>query len=73
MVTEEEAKKKWCPFVRVHVTDGGQPFVNKPLTDSNPYGEARQDSVFCIASACMMWRAKDDGSGFCALALAGRP
>ena len=41
MLTEEEAKTKWCPFVRDELPPG-PPFMGQPK---------------CIASGCMAWRA----------------
>jgi hypothetical protein len=58
--TEEEARKKWCPFVRVLATiDGTGPQHKGPLhgfsynrnLQGEPYGA-------CVASACMSWRWK---------------
>lgn len=44
-MTEEEAKTKWCPMVRVNYAN---------LTD---VGVARAEQTSrCIGSACMMWR-----------------
>ncbi len=57
MYTEEEAKTKWCPMVRmarVVAEDGGG--VPKVAATSNR-------GAFCIASDCMMWR-WDNGSGY---------
>lgn len=51
-MTEEEAKKKWCPMIR-HISDAtGGAFMNNR-------GE-HPSHVNCIASDCMMW--KDDYS-----------
>lgn len=48
LVTETEAKTKWCPMIRI--SDG-----------SNTLGVGRQDPLCrCIASGCMMWQ-WDDG------------
>lgn len=59
ILTEEEAKTKWCPETRVHVVpDMGGVYVNKPLSESNTYGYATEKSVMCIGSACMAWRWK---------------
>lgn len=45
-MTEEEAKAKWCPFVRV----AGRVTYNRALNDSPVKHTA------CIGAACMAWR-----------------
>ena len=50
-MTEDEAKTKWCPFVRVSGT-GGEWHTNRPShadVDAKPFDH-------CIGSACMAWR-----------------
>lgn len=47
MLTEDEAKTKWCPMVR-HDMDGG---FNRFHSDGTAPASAT-----CIGSACMMWR-----------------
>jgi hypothetical protein len=56
-VTEEEAKTKWCPHVRVAIsqTDGrgnivGHTVANRLDTHLFPFHSS------CIGSACMAWR-----------------
>lgn len=83
-MTEEEAKTKWCPFVRVlPETERWHPMTNREDTISAPKGSA----TTCIGSACAAWRwecVRDDYGGengepviltethgFCGLA--GRP
>ena len=56
ILTEEEAKTKWCPETRIHEVRGAGVYVNKPITDENPHGHANAASVMCIGSACMAWR-----------------
>lgn len=51
MMTEGDAKKKWCPFARV----GGMSGANRNV------GVAHRDYALCIASACMAWRISGDG------------
>jgi hypothetical protein len=47
-MTEQEAKTKWCPFVRApHLGTAG---INRQV-DEQPTPQAR-----CIGSACMGWR-----------------
>lgn len=55
-MTEDEAKTKWCPFVRM-----------APLAANQAYPEhvnSTRDQVAahgaCIASACMAWRSKHE-------------
>ncbi len=51
MITESEAKEKWCPFARVGVHAGsGGAAVNR-----YPVPEVQKDAN-CIGSACMAWR-----------------
>ena len=48
-MTEDEAKTKWCPHVRMrHPQDEGHAF-NRDYGDSYAIGN-------CIGSACMAWR-----------------
>lgn len=52
LLTEEQAKEKWCPMVRTGLTAGMA--VNHHVA-----GEGREgvhDETRCIASGCMMWR-----------------
>ena len=72
MYTEEEAKTKWCPMVRIF--SGTSNYVaacNKNMLDRD------KDKDRCIASNCMMWRwiptiyAPETKSGYCGLA--GKP
>lgn len=50
-MTEEEAKTKWCPMVRL--TDYEDRSVHNP---KNPL-------THCIGSKCMMWREAINGAG----------
>lgn len=80
-MTEDEAKTKWCPFVRVTASET-EWHTNRPS-----YADIHQTPFDdCIGSACMAWRwrpgkpeVKDgaftgrmephsDGAGFCGLA-----
>lgn len=66
MMTEEEARKKWCPFARVIAGEMRDGFM-KPLRDVAPHnrvqeaGSEADDPTWhqthnCIASECMAWR-----------------
>jgi hypothetical protein len=65
-MTENEAKMKWCPFVRFT-----PPSEKSDWENNRPGGH--MNGAYCIASQCMAWHfktvAKD--SGYCGLA--GKP
>lgn len=84
-MTEEEAKTKWCPFVRHLETvdiDGSVQATNRPQGNARP---APSGKTTCIGSSCIAWRwdkaanrIKNPGSvlaggadGYCGLA--GKP
>ena len=82
-MTEDEAKKKWCPFARVTEKwpDGVTCARNRVVTiDGNSESELSSvehasDLVGtkCLGSQCMAWR-KEEGlniEGYCGLA--GKP
>lgn len=76
MLTEEEAKTKWCPQSRPvfpRVEDCGYQTGNRNSVADGDSQIMPQSS--CIGSACMAWRWIADGypsdGGFCGLA--GRP
>ena len=54
-MTEDEAKTKWCPMVRLGVTVGGEPAPGLNRF-TNPNNMKSMDFAKCIGSACMMWR-----------------
>ena len=70
ILTEEEAKKKWCPMSHVsafpHKTgDKVSLFSNRDislLVPGNSFDPAT-DITKCIASACMAWRREKDTYG----------
>ena len=52
-MTEAEAKKKWCPFVRVPVTGGES---NTIAGNREGDGSWNWKAFKCIGSDCMAWR-----------------
>jgi hypothetical protein len=66
IVTEEQAKSKWCPMAR----ERRNPLINTAINRSlEGYGES-----LCIASGCMMWvwdtdwDTDEESKGHCGLA-----
>lgn len=54
MYAEDEARTKWCPFVRVITFHGGEVVTaNRNIGSSDPLAKS-----ICIASGCMAWRWK---------------
>lgn len=59
-MTEDEAKTKWCPFVRLaahYDSQAAGTAGNRWSTDDDVSG-AKGLAVACIASACMAWRTR---------------
>lgn len=69
MMTEKEARTKWCPIERAAL--GNNRFKTDAKNDGG-HAIGAADACLCIASACMMWR-REWGSekGYCGLA--GKP
>jgi hypothetical protein len=53
-LTEEEAKTKWCPAVRMETDGEGVQNRRQGLSDSS--GVGTQPWNKCVASRCMAWR-----------------
>jgi hypothetical protein len=59
-LTEDEAKTKWCPMVRLVVaerdgSDGaGVNFNRTAIRNTSEYGTPH--AAMCIGAGCMMWR-----------------
>ena len=53
-MTEDEAKQKWCPFVRVTITPDDIIWEGNMLTNRGQIPASNTDTL-CIASDCMMW------------------
>lgn len=71
-MTEDEARKKWCPQARVWDTQAeglAAPTHNRVEIDFNSWWSP--PSASCVASACMAWRTTSSQHGYCGLA--GRP
>jgi hypothetical protein len=54
-MSEEEAKTKWCPFVRA-TTNNGTASWNRGSDAPLEASELITRSTRCIGSACMAWR-----------------
>ena len=50
--TEEEAKRKWCPFSRAIASYGEGTYG----TSNRDCGSMNGDATACIASSCMAWQ-----------------
>lgn len=84
IVTEKEAREKWCPFSRLANPARASTFNRVAGTDLDS-GPMIAAAVCCIASQCMAWRFVEEveeaeGSrftvrkrGYCGLALSGTP
>lgn len=63
LLTEEEAKTKWCPEVKILLSppqyEGGPHYIM-----TNRYNDS---SYNCIASECMMWKKSlmEENKGYC--------
>ena len=75
-MTEDEAKGKWCPMVRITtIIHNGESLMlsaNRDMSFCVPVNslELATDITKCIASACMMWRVdpRAETHGHCGLA-----
>jgi hypothetical protein len=52
-MTEDEAKTKWCPFVRIHKV---HPEPDSLVLSNRGAFKPKDWPVNCIASQCMAWR-----------------
>ena len=73
MLTEAEAKEKWCPFARVGVRGNNENQSDRDwrgvsfnrailLNNDKDNREYRTDWPKCIGSACMAWRTREIAS-----------
>ena len=57
LVTEEEAKERWCPFARAYETVLlGDEETWRPATLNRTRSGRPDPDCSCIASQCMAWR-----------------
>lgn len=63
IASEEDAKLKWCPFVRAQ-------YFQPPSEKQNPALNRPDWNDKCLGSACMAWHWQDlaKGTGYCGLA-----
>jgi hypothetical protein len=62
MLTEEEAKTKWCPLARVSNPAGTAQPANRVMHDGAVL--AGLSAFNCIGSVCMAWRWDEPPMGF---------
>ena len=53
-MTEEDAKKKWCPMINFQIGPNTSTWLQKAY--NNRGQDYEPASCLCIASDCMMWR-----------------
>jgi hypothetical protein len=68
-MTEEDAKKRWCPFARVYSarTDKNDETTAMASVNRMVNGRAHPKCP-CLASRCMAWIWQDAKQGECGLA-----
>lgn len=54
-MTEDEAKTKWCPMVRISGAGNDGAISNRGCSDEAVHADVAQ---MCMASDCMAWRWK---------------
>jgi len=62
-MTENEAKTKWCPFIRVTVTPNDDCWQGNMLTNRGNI-PAVNENLQCIGSECMAWEWQDCYDGY---------
>jgi hypothetical protein len=63
IITEQEAKSKWCPFT-FSISESRDQFSGQGIREGGPW--------CCCTSNCMAWRAAESNTGYCALLTAGQ-
>lgn len=58
MMTEEEARSKWCPFANVYVPYSGTGAAGNRALNKGTGIQGSEKDALCIGSACMAWRAR---------------
>jgi hypothetical protein len=81
ILSEKEARERWCPFARVSgddgkgsLTPGCNRIYSRDADSRRAIGDGQQNK--CVGSACMAWRWLPDpngikpncGRGYCGLA-----
>lgn len=69
LITEKQARTKWCPHARVVEVGDGE--LQGPFNRYHPNADANFSGIAkCIASECMAWRQEDPdfAEGYCGLA-----
>jgi hypothetical protein len=59
MYTEDQARTKWCPFVRLHLLSRDVSYNRRLGTGDRMEDTGLPHGSHCIASECMAWRWKD--------------
>lgn len=62
LLTEAQARKKWCPYVRFSLTERDGNASNRHMDAARMIVQNPMYSQ-CIASDCMAWREATDGQG----------
>jgi hypothetical protein len=63
-MTEDEAKTKWCPLVRVSIKTGKDLSITTNRSEWSADPAMREPATKCVGSACMAWRwAKTENIG----------
>jgi hypothetical protein len=57
-MSEEEARTKWCPMVRIMLGHDNQAWQGLSVTNRGVTFSGPQDCM-CIGSNCMMWRSRE--------------
>lgn len=73
LLTEQEAREKWCPFARMYSHRGDAGYSggwNRAPAQDDPHLVA-PSGCFCIASECIAWKEFSESKGYCGLA--GKP